>query len=119
MIKNKFVYYWMPVIIWAVLIFIVSSISTFPESIQPVISFDKFWHTVEYGILAFFLARAFKNSSREDFKRNFRLLAIIFTVFYAISDEFHQSFVPMRTASIIDVLFDSLGAVLGHLIVRK
>jgi len=32
---------------------------------------------------------------------------------YALSDEFHQSFVPVRSASLIDVGIDLLGAVVG------
>jgi len=38
-----------------------------------------------------------------------RLWAIIWTVLYAVSDEFHQYFTPGRTGSCIDVLIDSLG----------
>lgn len=34
----------------------------------------------------------------------------LFLSIYAISDEFHQSFIPARTATITDVLIDSLGA---------
>lgn len=35
------------------------------------------------------------------------------TVLYALSDELHQSFVPGRNASWIDVGIDSVGALLG------
>ena len=37
-------------------------------------------------------------------------LAIIITIAYAITDEFHQYFVPGRIPSILDILFDSFGA---------
>ncbi len=40
-------------------------------------------------------------------------------VLVAGSDEFHQSFVASRTASVIDVMIDSLGALLGLLICAK
>ncbi len=36
---------------------------------------------------------------------------------YAVSDEFHQSFVPGRQASVGDVAADSAGAFLGLIIV--
>ncbi len=37
----------------------------------------------------------------------------------AATDEFHQSFVPTRTAASGDVMIDSIGALLGLLICRK
>jgi VanZ family protein len=40
-------------------------------------------------------------------------LAIPFGIVYAISDEWHQSFVPSRTASTMDVLLDTLGFICG------
>ena len=42
---------------------------------------------------------------------------MILTVLYGISDEFHQSFVPSRDASVLDVLADLAGALLGILAV--
>lgn len=52
------------------------------------------------------------------------LLAWVLAVVFAVSDEFHQSFVPGRGATIIDVLvFDGPGALAGlyflKLFVRK
>lgn len=45
---------------------------------------------------------------------NHRLLAWLLALAYAVTDEFHQSFVPGRTPSVWDVLiFDNLGALLG------
>jgi VanZ family protein len=38
---------------------------------------------------------------------------ILICVLYAISDEIHQSFVPGRGPSIIDVFIDSTGAITG------
>lgn len=40
-----------------------------------------------------------------------------FSVFYAITDEFHQSFVPGRGPSVQDVVWDGIGALIGILIV--
>ena len=37
--------------------------------------------------------------------------------FYAMSDEFHQMFIPDRTASIFDVLIDSCGVLAGILVI--
>jgi VanZ family protein len=40
-------------------------------------------------------------------------LVLALVALYAASDEFHQSFVPSREASVRDVLLDSLGGALG------
>ena len=42
--------------------------------------------------------------------------AWIFCILYAMSDEFHQLFVPGRSGEIRDICIDSLGALLGIII---
>jgi len=116
---NRFSSYWLPVIVWAVLIFVVSSISAFPEEIQPLFSFDKLAHTLEYAVFGFLLARAFKNAKTEKLKKYFRILAVVCGIVYGISDELHQSFVPLRTPSIIDLGCDFIGVVLGQMFFKK
>ena len=51
----------------------------------------------------------------KNIKKNI-LLAFIFCVIYAITDEIHQHFVPGRSCELRDVLIDSSGAMLGILI---
>jgi VanZ family protein len=41
------------------------------------------------------------------------VLAVVMALLYALSDEFHQSFVPGRDARVLDVGIDTLGAALG------
>ncbi len=51
------------------------------------------------------------------FERGKKWLAWGLAICYAITDEFHQSFVPGRHPSFFDVLvFDNLGAILGLLV---
>ena len=45
------------------------------------------------------------------------ILSIIFCFLYACTDEFHQTLVKGRTGQFLDTLVDSLGAVLGSLII--
>ena len=45
------------------------------------------------------------------------IFALLFCMFYAITDEFHQYFIPGRSAEIRDVLIDSSGALTGILFV--
>jgi VanZ family protein len=40
---------------------------------------------------------------------------VLLVILYAASDEFHQSFVPSREASVLDVLIDTAGSVLALL----
>lgn len=41
------------------------------------------------------------------------ILSIVFVVLYAVADEFHQYFVPGRSAEIKDVMIDTLGGMCG------
>jgi VanZ family protein len=66
-------------------------------------------HLTEYAILALFAARAFRTSARELLRARWFWISLLFVVAYALSDEFHQSFVPSRTASIYDSMIDSVG----------
>ena len=46
------------------------------------------------------------------------LIALVFCIFYAITDELHQYFIPGRSCELRDVCIDTLGAVLGILLVK-
>ena len=111
---RNFRLYWLPVIIWAILIFALSSFSTFPKAVQPLFSFDKLAHAAEYAVFSFLLSRAFKNSKKNNLKKYFRALAVICAIVYGISDELHQYFVPTRTPCIIDLVYDGIGAMIGQ-----
>lgn len=45
-------------------------------------------------------------------------IAIIICLIYAISDEFHQTFIPGRSGEIWDVFIDTLGASIGVLLMN-
>lgn len=47
------------------------------------------------------------------------IISICVTVLFGASDELHQFFVPARTASLADLLFDFIGAASGVLIYYK
>lgn len=72
--------------------------------------FRKFVHLSSFGLLAIWFYKSFE-------KKPFTL-AWILTTLYAASDEFHQSLVPNRTASIWDVGLDSFGALLALLVIK-
>jgi len=75
---------------------------------------------VEYAILFFLLFRAFKQTfSVKKFDLAFWTMIFMFCIFYALSDEWHQSFVLGRTSTIRDVGFDFLGMVLAWWKIKK
>ena len=69
----------------------------------------KFGHFTEYAVLAFLARRAFITSSRAWLRQHWFHIALLLVVLYALLDEFHQSFVPSRTASVYDSAIDIAG----------
>lgn len=99
-------------ILWMVVIFGLSSI---PGSRIPPLfpGFDILAHLIEYSILGFLWARALQGKF---------FLAILLGILYGIFDEIHQVFVPLREFSIIDMLVDGAGVILGvvwHLLLKR
>ena len=75
-------------------------------------------HFTEYAVLAYLARRAFLTSSRMFLQRYWFQLTLALVVVYALLDEFHQSFVPSRTASIYDSAIDVAGGLTVLLILR-
>jgi len=106
---NKF-FRWLPSIVMMAAIFVFSSI---PSYSMP--NFDiwdrlvkKGGHMLGYGLLALTYLFALGNTKRS------LIFAWLFAILYAMSDEFHQTFVLGRNGSAWDVLiFDNLGAAIG------
>jgi len=110
-----FMRYWVPVILYAGLIFTVSSFPLPPPKVEiPFI--DKLIHLIEYGILGFLFYRALRVSR---LAKQVFILAIIFSILYALSDEIHQYFVPGREFDLWDLAADSLGIVLVALYLNR
>jgi VanZ family protein len=73
-------------------------------------------HVSEYLVLCLLALRAIRSSlfvSRGSWSWRAAGLALLLSGVYAVSDEFHQSFVPSRGASPRDVAIDVSGATLG------
>ena len=66
-------------------------------------------HFTEYAVLAFLAARAFSTSSKAELRRPWFFISLAIVALYALTDEYHQSFVPSRTSSIYDSLIDISG----------
>jgi VanZ family protein len=102
--RPRFVNNWLPVVAWAALIFAFSSV---PDLGTGLGGWDlvlrKVAHAAEFAVLGALLARATDRAG----------LALVLGVLYAVSDELHQSFVPGRLGSPVDVVIDALGVAAG------
>ncbi len=134
---RKLIKYWLPVILWMCLIFWMST-STFAfentaSLVKPVLRFlvprmpaehmdlihaliRKTGHVTEYFILGLLLLRAFRAGDLASWNWRWSLSALVFVFLWAASDEFHQSFVPTRSASIADVGLDTSGGILAQFV---
>jgi VanZ family protein len=111
---KRWLYYWLPVLLWMGLIFVASSQPKLPFVLNKAVDFitKKAGHVTEYGVLAYLLWRAIFKERGWPTLPSLRG-AFFISLFYAISDEFHQTFVPGRTGRLTDVGFDALGTLLA------
>jgi VanZ family protein len=111
MLKVKqIVLLWLPALLVMLAIFLVSAqpSSNLPNFAWADRVIKKGGHMVGYAFLAVSYWRVL------GFRPEKRWLAWCFSVLYAVTDEFHQSFVPGRFPSVWDVLvFDNLGALVS------
>jgi VanZ like family len=100
---------WAPVIGWAAVIFVLSSIPSLGTGLGTWdLVLRKLAHVTEYAILAFLLRRALAVPA-----------AFAVGLAYAISDEFHQTFVRGREGRPRDVAIDAVGIVAGLIAARR
>jgi VanZ family protein len=90
------------------------------QGVQAVIR--KFGHLTEYAILAILLWRARRQPVANDTRPwswcDARF-AVVIAGLYAVTDEFHQSFVSTRQGSPWDVLIDTVGATIGIVVLWR
>ena len=125
---------WLPVIAWAGLIFFFSTDQFSFANAAPIFGFVLSWlwpgmptedippvygvarkigHWSEYFVLTVLILRALRNQSGKQWDLRHAIYTLIFIFLYALSDEWHQAFVPSRTASFGDVMIDWVGGICG------
>jgi len=107
---------WLPAILLMMIIFIFSSQPSYelPNFDWADTIIKKGAHVIGYTLLTLSYWYAFR------MRENKGWLAWLLAVLYALTDEFHQSFVPGRHSSIWDVLiFDNFGAMISLWFVRN
>lgn len=115
-VLQQIVIYQVPFVVYASLIFIVSSFSKLPTPDLGLTFADKIIHLIEYGLFSLLALRGLLHPPVCLSTAIAYSLAIGITVIYAALDEYHQSFVPGRNADAFDVLADIFGAILALLI---
>lgn len=112
-------YYWLPLIAWMGIIFWFSSQPQpfdLPESWQETLV-GSGGHILGYAGLGLLWWRALA-ARRLTSQRRTLALAFLLTVLYAVSDEHHQTSVPGRDGTLVDVFIDAAGAGLSLWLVR-
>lgn len=108
---------WLPVAVWAGLIFILSSQANLrfvpDEGLDFVVR--KIGHIGVFGILALLLWRALAGTTAW---RRPGAWAFALTVLYAATDELHQGLVAGRHPSAADVAIDATGALIALMVVE-
>jgi len=117
-IRNIALYY-LPIVVWALVIF---SFSSHPTGAASQIDWQdffvkKFAHVFVYAVLATLIYRALRKEGVTLSKAGY--LAIILCAFYGLTDEFHQGFTPGREPHLRDVGFDTIGAALAIYLLWK
>lgn len=103
---------WLPVFLWAGLIYFFSSQPDLRSGLPTFwdLILRKIIHIIEYAVLCLLIFRAF-NNYRISWRRAL-ILAGLFSILYAVSDEYHQTFIFGRSGAWRDVAIDAFGVTL-------
>jgi VanZ family protein len=109
----KALYFWLPVVVWMLVIF---TFSSKPTGVASTIDWQdffikKFAHVLVFGFLSVLLYRAQRSYGAN--RKTAIVTSILVAAFYGLTDEYHQSFIGGRTPRLRDVGFDTIGATLS------
>ena len=108
---------WGPAVLWAAVLFFLSAVPDLPETglLSRVPAGDKLVHLGLYAVLGACLAWGHRRHPGRPPSRAWVHVALIVAgALYGATDEWHQSFVPGRDASVLDWLADLCGVTLGY-----
>lgn len=113
--------YWLPPLAWMGLIFFLSAQPDLPRAPGRWLDIllKKTGHAVAYGVLAWLYLRVL-GQYFDDARTPtvLRAVSVGLAVAYALSDEYHQTFVPGRNGNLFDVAVDGVGACVAMLLDR-
>lgn len=115
----KFFKYHFLFLLWLVIIFVESSISSTEYPKIEIWSADKILHIGVFGLLTVLCYISLIHQRKYPLLlKHALIISLIFASLYGLSDEFHQYFVPNRDCDFWDWLADAAGAVLGILLIK-
>lgn len=105
---------WVSLIIWMGAIYYLSSQSLGFMAATDIWQFviRKMAHMFEYAVLCLLIFRILSVTEKRHYYWNL-FWALILTILYSISDEYHQTYTLGRTGTYRDVLIDSAGALVS------
>ena len=81
------------------------------SSLPQIPGIDKLLHVIAYASLAAAFLYGLHPLAKQPSCRDVAaVVAVLFCILYGISDEYHQSFIPGRFVSVLDVAADGFGA---------
>ena len=101
---------WLPPLMWAALILILTSIPGSHIPASPFRNFDKIVHLTIYGVLGWLTVRAWADGSRVTAAT---LVAVALASCFGAFDEWHEQYIPQRSMDILDWAADTTGALMG------
>ena len=104
---------WLPPLLWAAFILILTSIPGSHLPVPPSRNFDKIVHLAIYGVLGWLTARAWPSGSRVTAAA---LVVVLLISCFGALDEWHQQFIPQRSMDLLDWTADTAGATIGVLL---
>jgi VanZ family protein len=110
-----FLYYWFPLVLYGLLIFILSS-GPAPEGGPEFFQADKVAHFLIFAGLGALCLRTLYTTALNKSLMTVLLVSMVLSSGYGISDELHQFFVPSRDSNFFDAIADITGSITGVLI---
>lgn len=116
--NRRFFWLWSPLIIYMAFMWFLSSQSGDKIQLALIPFLDKVLHFLEYLIFGFLVARVISLSETRKDRIRLLISVVVIALIWGAIDELHQSFVPLRDASLFDLIADCIGAGAGQFFYR-
>lgn len=115
--KSPFLYWYLPAIIWASLLVVLTSLPKLEPPAMGLKMADKIYHFLFYAVLGFLWIRARVRGQSSRLKSELWVVGFSGTAFAAL-DELHQLFIPGRQCDLMDAVADTAGVLISLIIFK-